>query len=108
MGRCVCLSWLFRKRGYNQVRGQSVSADLGAELPQAMHDSPKKHTSEAHLDSPPPAVRSDIRKESGTYVFRQDTVHLVPSGCNVGKSQEAPVVVSEDKISTVRKRLASM
>lgn len=99
------------------MRSQSISADGGPGLPQALHESPKKHTSEAHLDSqlpeahldsPLPAVRSDIRKESGTYVFRQDTVQLVPPGGNVGKSQEAPVVVSEDKISMVRKRLASM
>lgn len=60
------------------------------------------------VESPQPVVRSDTGKESGIYVFRKDTVQLVSQGANVGKSQEAPVVVSEDKITLVRKRLASL
>ena len=115
MFTCVCFRSLFRKRGYNQVHNKSVAGapdplPPSVELPQAMHESPKKHTSEAQLSaSPPSVVRSEKKKEtSGVYVFNKDKVELVQSLSNVGKSHEAPVLVSEDKIAMVRKRLASM
>lgn len=104
MGRCTCLAWLFRKRDYGRVHNHSITVDQSLNLPPTVNDLSKKYTFEG---SPQAVIRSDTGK-SGTYVFRKDSVQLVSAGANVGKSQEAPVVVSEDKISVIRKRLASM
>lgn len=107
MGRCACLAWLFRKHDYGRVHNHSVTVDQSANLPQAAPDFSKKYTFEGPVESPQPVIRSDTGK-SGTYVFRKDSVQLVSAGVSVGKSQEAPVVASEDKIAVIRKRLASM
>lgn len=107
MGRCVCWAWLFRRRSYNQVQNNSISLDHPDPL-QAEEKTPQKPASEAPIESPEPIMRSNTAKDSGIYVFRKDSVQLVTVRSNISLSHDAPVIVSEDKIATVRKRLASM
>jgi hypothetical protein len=52
----------------------------------------------------PPALR---KESSGVYVFNRDKVTLLEQPTPTKSFQEAPIIVTQDKVSSVRKRLAS-
>lgn len=98
------MSWFFRRRQSNQVRDHSLAQNQS----QTLHDSSKKYTSEAPLESPPSFIHSEAGKESGLDVFGRNSLQGVESRSYAGKYREEPVVISEEKVTMVRKRLASL
>jgi len=59
--------------------------------------------------SPPLVQPPALRKESsGVYVLNRDKVTLIEQPTASRKAHEAPVFASQDKVSSVRKRLASL
>ena len=104
---CLCFRRLLHRKQYNQVQSVSLA---NAEQP-AEHSSPSAVSSNKHSpqlnqaeSARPPALR---KKSSGVYVFNKDKVTLFEQPTPPKSFQEASVFVTEDKVSSVRKRLAS-
>lgn len=102
---CLCFRRLLHRKQYNQV--QSVSHANAVE-PAGSHSAVPSDQRTPQLNqgesTRPPALR---KKSSGVYVFNKDKVTLLEQPTPTKSFQEAPVFVTEDKVSSVRKRLAS-
>ena len=99
---CLCLHGLCHRKQYTQVQSLSVSPPVPApaDLNSSSQSSPSPQPQAESVQ--PPALR---KESSSVYIFNQDKVRMVEQQ---GKVQEAPVGVSQEKVASVRKRLASL
>lgn len=102
---CQCLRRLRYGKEYNQVQNLSVSQVPAPADNDSCHISDKCSPVKPVETEQPPALR---KESSEVYVFNKDKVRLVEEPALPVRSHEAPVFVSQDKVASVRKRLASL